>query len=127
MNYNKYILTCSTNTATINKTAFQYRTRKPQYSPYYQCIKDNYEEFKRSYERIFELKYVYLRPHIEKVIYQFMDCGILRNGFARVINNAISSKKKLKRLENTIDRGIISRGKYILFIRLLFDIMLPAP
>jgi hypothetical protein len=74
----------STNTATVNKTALQYRTRKPQYSPYYQCIEDNYEEFKRSYERIFKEKYGYLRPHIEKVIYQFMDCGILRNGFARV-------------------------------------------
>ncbi|NQT66746.1 MAG: transposase zinc-binding domain-containing protein [Actinobacteria bacterium] len=58
--------------------------QKPQYSPYYQCIEDNSEKFKRSYERIFEEKYGYLRPHIEKVIYQFMDCGILRNGFARV-------------------------------------------
>jgi len=74
----------STNTATISKTALQYRTRKPQYSPYYQCIEDNYEEFKRFYERIFEKRYGYLRPHIEKVIYQFLDCGIFHNGFARV-------------------------------------------
>ena len=33
---------------------------------------------------IFESKYGYLRPNIEKVIYQFLDCGILHNGFVRV-------------------------------------------
>jgi transposase len=27
---------------------------------------------------------IYLRSHIEKVIYQYLDCGILHNGFARV-------------------------------------------
>ncbi len=36
----------STNTATVSKAALQYRTRKPQYSPYYQCIEDHCEEFK---------------------------------------------------------------------------------
>lgn len=35
----------STNTTTVGKAALQYRTRKPQVSPYYQCIEDNYEEF----------------------------------------------------------------------------------
>ncbi len=42
------------------------------------------EEFKRSYDRNFSRKYGYLKPHIEKVIYQYLDCGILHNGFARV-------------------------------------------
>jgi len=74
----------STNAAVLNKTALQYRRRKPQYDPYYQCIEDSYEEFKRSYERNFSQKYGYLRSHIEKVIYQYLDCGILHNGFARV-------------------------------------------
>ena len=83
VNYTK-VKFMSTNTATISKTALQYRTRKPQYSPYYQCIEDNNEKFKRSYERNFSKKYGFLRTHIEKVIYQFMDCGILHNGFARV-------------------------------------------
>ena len=63
---------------------YKYRRRKPQYSPYYQCIEDYYEEFKRSYDRNFSRKYGHLRPHIEKVIYQYLDCGILHNGFARV-------------------------------------------
>jgi len=75
----------STNTTSVLcKTALQYRRRKPQYGPYYQCIEDNFEEFKRSYEKKFSQKYGYLRSHIEKVIYQYLDCGILANGFARV-------------------------------------------
>ncbi len=74
----------STNASVLYKTALQYRRRKPQYGPYYQCIEDSYEEFKRSYERNFNKKYGYLRSHIEKVIYQYLDCGILHNGFARI-------------------------------------------
>ena len=74
----------STNAPVLSKSTKEYRRRKPQYGPYYQCIEDYYEEFKRSYDRNFSQKYGYLRPHIEKVIYQYLDCGILHNGFARV-------------------------------------------
>ena len=74
----------SINASVLCKTALQYKRRKPQYGPYYQCIEDSYEEFKRSYERNFSQKYGYLRSHIEKVIYQYLDCGILHNGFARI-------------------------------------------
>jgi len=74
----------STNTGVLSRSTKQYRRRKPQYSPYYQCIEDYYEEFKRSYDRKFSQKYGYLRSHIEKVIYQYLDCGILHNGFARI-------------------------------------------
>jgi len=74
----------STNTCVLSKSIKEYRRRKPGYSPYYQCIEDYYEEFKRTYDRNFSQKYGYLRPHIEKVIYQYLDCGILHNGFARV-------------------------------------------
>jgi hypothetical protein len=54
-----------------------------------------YEQFKRSYERNFSQKYGYLRPHIEKVIYQYLDCGILHNGFARVKCRACGHEKLL--------------------------------
>jgi hypothetical protein len=74
----------STNTGVLSRNTRQYRRRKPQYTPYYQCIEDYYEEFKRTYDRRFSQKYGYLRSHIEKVIYQYLDCGILHNGFARV-------------------------------------------
>jgi len=74
----------SINTGVLKKSTKEYRRRKPQYSPYYQCMEDYYEEFIRSYDRKFSQKYGYLRSHIEKVIYQYLDCGILHNGFARI-------------------------------------------
>jgi len=74
----------SINTGVLKKSIKEYRRRKPQYSPYYQCIEDYYEEFKRTYDRKFSQKYGYLRSHIEKVIYKYLDCRILHNGFARI-------------------------------------------
>jgi Zn finger protein HypA/HybF involved in hydrogenase expression len=74
----------SVNTLVLSKNVKEYRSRKPQYSPYYQCIEDNYEMFERVYERKYQSKYGYFRPIVTKVIYQYLDCGILHNGFARV-------------------------------------------
>ncbi len=85
----------STNAPVLNKSTKEYRRRRPEYSPYYQCIEDYYEQFKRSYDRNFCQKYGYLRPHIEKVIYQYLDCGILHNGFARLKCRACGHEKLL--------------------------------
>ena len=74
----------SVNTLEVSKNTEEYRCRKPQYSPYYQCIEDNYEIFERVYERKYQEKYGYFRSIVSKVIYQYLDCGILHNGFARV-------------------------------------------
>jgi hypothetical protein len=74
----------STDTGVLSRNTKQYRSRKPQHTPYYRCIEDYYEEFKRTYDRRLSQKYGYLRSHIEKVIYQYLDCGILHNGFARI-------------------------------------------
>jgi len=70
--------------AIVRKDTKEYRCRKPQYSPYYKCIEDNYETFERVYEQKYKATYGYLRPIVYKVIYQYLDCGILHNGFARV-------------------------------------------
>ena len=74
----------SVNTLAVSKNAKEYKCRKPQYSPYYQCIEDNYETFERVYERKYQAKYGYFRSIVSKVVYQYLDCGILHNGFARV-------------------------------------------
>ena len=68
----------------VSRNTKEYRCRRPKYSPYYRCIEDNYETFERVYEKKYETKYGHLRPIILKVIYQYLDCGILHNGFARV-------------------------------------------
>ena len=78
----------SSDTLVVSKNVKEYRCRKPQYSSYYRCIEDNYEAFERIYDSKYQEKYGYLRPIISKVIYQYLDCGILANGFARIVLNA---------------------------------------
>jgi NAD-dependent SIR2 family protein deacetylase len=53
-----------------------YRPRQPQNSSYYQCVQDHFEGFER--------RYGFFRPYVRQVIYRYLDCGDLHNGFARV-------------------------------------------
>jgi len=61
-----------------------YRQRDPRSTPYYQCIEDHFETFEQVYEDRFERQYGFYRPYVRQVIYRYLDCGILHNGFARV-------------------------------------------
>ena len=61
-----------------------YRQRKPQESAYYRCVEDCFETFEQVYQERFEQKYGFFRPYVRQVIYRYLDCGILKNGFARV-------------------------------------------
>ena len=61
-----------------------YRPRRPQDSVYYQCVEDHFEDFERVYEEHFERAYGFYRPYLRSVIYRYLDCGILHNGFARI-------------------------------------------
>jgi len=61
-----------------------YRPRDPQNSAYYQCVQDHFEEFEQVYEERFERQYGFFRPYVAQVIRRYLDCGYLRNGFARV-------------------------------------------
>ncbi len=61
-----------------------YHSRRPQESQYYQCVEDNFENLEQVYDDQFAKKYGYFRPYIKQVIYRYLDCGILHNGFARV-------------------------------------------
>jgi hypothetical protein len=61
-----------------------YRPRDPQKSSYYQCVQDHFEAFEQVYEERFERQYGFFRPYVSHVIYRYLDCGDLHNGFARV-------------------------------------------
>ena len=61
-----------------------YRQRDPQGSPYYRCVEDHFETFEQVYEDRFERQYGFYRPYVRQVIYRYLDCGILHNGFARM-------------------------------------------
>jgi hypothetical protein len=60
-----------------------YRQRDPQNTAYYQCIEDHFETFDQVYEDRFERQYGFFRSYVRQVIYRYLDCGVLKNGFAR--------------------------------------------
>jgi ribosomal protein S27E len=61
-----------------------YRPRYPQATDYYRCVEDYFETFVSIYDEHFSRQYGFWRPYVEKVIYRYLDCGDLHNGFARV-------------------------------------------
>jgi len=61
-----------------------YRPRNPRDSAYYRCVEDHFETFEQIYEERFAKQYGFFRPYVKQVIYRYLDCGILHNGFARV-------------------------------------------
>ena len=60
-----------------------YVPRNPRKSQYYQCVEANFEELERVWEERYQRKYGYWRPHVMDVIYKYLDCGDLHQGFAR--------------------------------------------
>ena len=70
-------LKSSTPTVTV------YRTRNPQSSDYYKRVEDHFETSLQVYEERFEKLYGFSHSYIHKVIYRYLDCGDLHNGFAR--------------------------------------------
>jgi ribosomal protein S27E len=69
---------------TIPAPAAAYHPRNPQASDYYRCVQDHFEAFLQVYEERFQRLHGFFRPYIQKVIYRYLDCGDLHNGFARV-------------------------------------------
>ena len=61
-----------------------YAPRSPRKSQYYLCVEANFEELERVWEDRYQNKYGYWRPYVMDVIYKYLDCGDLHQGFARV-------------------------------------------
>ena len=61
-----------------------YRPHNQQATDYYRCVEDHLETFIQMYDKQFERIEVFFRPYLQKVIYRYLDCGYLYNGFARV-------------------------------------------
>lgn len=61
-----------------------YHPRNPHNSAYYRCVEDHFETFEQVYEDRFAWQYGFFRPYVKQVIYRYLDCGDLHNGFARV-------------------------------------------
>ena len=66
-----------------NEAGF-YRPRKPWETPLYRLVQDHFDDFERVYPERFQHKYGFWRPVIRKAIDEYLRCGDLREGFARV-------------------------------------------
>ncbi len=68
----------------ISNTQSVYHPRMPYDSPLWRLLNNHYENFERCYEERFEQKYGFFRPVIGEVVRNYLTCGDLKNGFARV-------------------------------------------
>ena len=61
-----------------------YRPRNAQASPLYRLVEDHFDELERVWDERYEREYGFWRPVTRRVVEQFLDCGDLRCGFARL-------------------------------------------
>ena len=61
-----------------------YKPRNPQSTSFYQLVEDHGERLKNVYSDRYEHQFGYYRSITEKVSFRYLDCGVLRHGFARI-------------------------------------------
>jgi hypothetical protein len=61
-----------------------FHPRQPEASPLWRLCNNHYEGFEQCYEERFGGKYGFFRRVIGQVVRQYLTCGDLKNGFARV-------------------------------------------
>jgi hypothetical protein len=61
-----------------------YRPRRPERTAFYRLLDMHFEAYRMVHEERFEPRHGPLRPVVPKVVAQYLDCGRLHAGFARV-------------------------------------------
>ena len=61
-----------------------YHPRQPQQTPFYHLVQRFYPQFEAVYEERYQERYGFWRPIIGTVVHKFLECGDLKQGFARV-------------------------------------------
>jgi hypothetical protein len=61
-----------------------YRPRKPRDSPLFQLVERHLEELLRVWPERFARQHGPLRAVVERVLREFLRCGLLQHGFARL-------------------------------------------
>ena len=69
---------------TLSSDIKVYEQRNPKQSQFYKCVEDHFERLENIWDDCYQKLYGFLRPHVMKVIYKYLDCGDLHKGFARV-------------------------------------------
>ncbi len=61
-----------------------YHPKQPALSPLWRILNNHYEIYEQMYDKKFKNKYGFFRPVINEVVYEYLRCGDLKEGFARV-------------------------------------------
>jgi hypothetical protein len=61
-----------------------YRRRQPETSPLYQIVYHSLDQLQYVWESKFQHQYGYLRDEVTKTLQEYLNCGILAHGAARV-------------------------------------------
>ena len=61
-----------------------YRPQRPRDSPLFQLVERHLEELLRVWPTRFARRHGPLRPVVERVLREFLRCGLLEHGFARI-------------------------------------------
>jgi hypothetical protein len=68
----------------IAEALAQYRPRHPERTVFYQLFEDQFDSYVRAYEQRFEPRSGPLRPVVVRSVEEFLSCGRLEGGFARL-------------------------------------------
>ncbi len=69
-----------------------YRPRRPRASPLYRLVDEHFNTLAHVHEECFQSNYGRIRPAARRAVERFRDCGILENGFARVVCDACKAE-----------------------------------
>lgn len=68
----------------VHEASGAYRPRHPEHTSLYRLLEEHFDDYLRCHEERFEPRDGHLRPHVRKVVEQFLECGRLHQGFARI-------------------------------------------
>jgi len=68
----------------IDQSVGVYRPRQPRESDFHRLIREHFDDFRAVYGERYARKFGHWRPVIDKSVRQFLKCGDLQHGFARV-------------------------------------------
>ena len=80
-----------------------YQPRNPKVSPLYQSILNHFAKFESVYEERYQKRIGVLRDVVREVVYKYLGCGDLRNGFARI---------KCKECQHEVLLAFSCKGRY---------------
>jgi len=68
----------------IAESLSQYRPRHPEHSAFYQLFETHFDNYVWAYEERFEPTSGPMRPVVARAVEEYLDCGRLQGGFARI-------------------------------------------